>query len=443
MESNTRSREVVSRLDGLGGEALLALAGEAVRRAASEPLGDGESVSDGALVGSVEGWHRLGGAVHAEVLRRVAAVEQRQAFRGRARTSVNLWVQRLGLPRGEAKALVERAAVLERLPQTAARLADGRLGAGHVTEAVRTVVRLDRLAKEVDEAGGDGRGERSVLVTSAVVALDGLVAGEVDRQRAPHGERTLAQQSLRQQLSEFEWREAPALLAEREQRLRAGRSLRLRRDSRDPDQQPLLSAGLAPTTYSKACNVIHSLARQHAADDPRTFEQRCHDAFDQVMDMALASGQLPDLGGEQPRVLLVAHAAALHGEPDAPAPVLDGYGPVSVATARQLCCDAEVTLVAMRGGAKVLNVGRDRRRPNRAQRRGVFTRDRGCIGCGAALVFCEIHHVKFWRDGGRTDIDNLVAVCWDCHARIHHDNWKVVRPQEPAQARTTAQVATR
>jgi hypothetical protein len=417
MQQNARSTRWERGLDGLAPAELLALAGEAVRRAAGEPL---DMVDGGRLVDSVVACQRLETRMHAEKLRRAAEVERRNAYRGRAHNSVNLWVGRLGVSRAEAKTLVDSALVLERLPETAARHAEGSVGAGHVADAARTIAQLDRLTAE--QPSGDGQ-----QVEDTAAALDRLVAGTSDRHRGAGGGGPVDRQALRHKLEGFQQRRAPELLAEREQRLRARRSLRLRRDPRDADQAPLLDGRLAPSTYAKARTVLHALARKHAAGDPRTFEQRCHDALDRLLDLALASGELPDIAGDQPRVLLIVRADNLHDRPGAPAATLDGYGDICNATARQMCCDAETTTIVMSDDGQVLHAGRDRRQPNRAQRRATFARDQACIGCRAPLAYCQIHHITWWRHGGRTDISNLVAVCWDCHQRIHHAGWQVTR----------------
>ena len=38
---------------------------------------------------------------------------------------------------------------------------------------------------------------------------------------------------------------------------------------------------------------------------------------------------------------------------------------------------------------------------------------------------CKIHHVVWWRHGGRTDLDNLLPVCFRHHRAIHHEGWTV------------------
>jgi hypothetical protein len=36
-----------------------------------------------------------------------------------------------------------------------------------------------------------------------------------------------------------------------------------------------------------------------------------------------------------------------------------------------------------------------------------------------------LHHVIWWRNGGRTDVANLLPVCELHHQKIHKDGWLV------------------
>jgi hypothetical protein len=64
-----------------------------------------------------------------------------------------------------------------------------------------------------------------------------------------------------------------------------------------------------------------------------------------------------------------------------------------------------------------VSVGRSLRIVPERTRRLVLDRDRGCRfpGC-VATAHLEVHHVVHWAHGGRTDLDNLVALC-----PFHHD----------------------
>jgi hypothetical protein len=60
--------------------------------------------------------------------------------------------------------------------------------------------------------------------------------------------------------------------------------------------------------------------------------------------------------------------------------------------------------------------------------RQVRYRDGGCVfpGCGAPR-FAEAHHIKWWRDGGRTTLENLALICSFHHRLVHEHGWHVER----------------
>jgi hypothetical protein len=60
-------------------------------------------------------------------------------------------------------------------------------------------------------------------------------------------------------------------------------------------------------------------------------------------------------------------------------------------------------------------------------RRAVTARDRGCAhpGCDRPPSWCEIHHVRYWEDGGPTELNNLVMHCKVHHRLVHHSGWTI------------------
>jgi hypothetical protein len=50
-------------------------------------------------------------------------------------------------------------------------------------------------------------------------------------------------------------------------------------------------------------------------------------------------------------------------------------------------------------------------------------------GCGSRR-FTQAHHVVWWGDGGPTDLDNLVLVCFFHHRLVHEHGWKMERDRE-------------
>jgi hypothetical protein len=97
-------------------------------------------------------------------------------------------------------------------------------------------------------------------------------------------------------------------------------------------------------------------------------------------------------------------------------------------TVRCLLCNARVETVVEDPNGDAVALGRRRREPSPWMVRQIRYRDRECRfpGCGAR-AFTEAHHVRFWRHGGRTDLDNLVLICSFHHLLVHEHGWWLVR----------------
>lgn len=99
--------------------------------------------------------------------------------------------------------------------------------------------------------------------------------------------------------------------------------------------------------------------------------------------------------------------------------------PVSVAALRAMAVDAEVVPAVMGGDSLPLDVGRARRLFTRTQRLALAERDGGCAKCGAPVARCDVHHIRWWSHGGRSDLDNGVLLCVGCHHRLHDCGWGI------------------
>jgi len=169
-------------------------------------------------------------------------------------------------------------------------------------------------------------------------------------------------------------------------------------------------------------------------DQIRTPEQRMADAL-----VELVTNLDPNTGeilhkGTVPRakastqVIIVTEQGVVDGTNPQGSSEIIGVGPVPPAILRTLSPDTELAGMIYDRTGRVLWLGRNQRLANAAQRLAVAVRDRGCFQCGAPIHRCELHHIQEWhRDGGRTDIDNLVAVCRRHHKQLETDNL-VVRP---------------
>ena len=92
-----------------------------------------------------------------------------------------------------------------------------------------------------------------------------------------------------------------------------------------------------------------------------------------------------------------------------------------------LACNASITGVLYDTAGTPLWRGTTKRTATAAQLKALIARDGGCVGCGCHPALCQAHHIKPASQGGPTTISNMVLLCWNCHHKVHHNQWTVVR----------------
>jgi len=176
-----------------------------------------------------------------------------------------------------------------------------------------------------------------------------------------------------------------------------------------------LDGRLDPVSTATLTRVVDRMEPPDGFDGitaPRTRAQRRADAL-----VRLASGERPP----QINLDITVDIDTLAGRPSLDLTSgcceIAGSGPLSPAVAAMLACDAAIGRVLMRGDSEVLDVGRQTRMLNRAQRRALGIRDGGCVepGCTAPAEWCDAHHITHWTAHGPTDLSNLELRC-----RRHH-----------------------
>jgi hypothetical protein len=92
---------------------------------------------------------------------------------------------------------------------------------------------------------------------------------------------------------------------------------------------------------------------------------------------------------------------------------------------RHLTCDPAIHALVVDALGVPLDLGREQRYANRAQRRALAHRDGGCVfpGCDAPVGWCDAHHVIEWEAGGPTDLPNLALLCRYHHGITHRHGW--------------------
>ena len=196
----------------------------------------------------------------------------------------------------------------------------------------------------------------------------------------------------------------------------------LRIDLVDDDYE-MLTAGL------QACSTMDPPGTPDA--ERRTPEQRRYDAFVDLVGAGLKAGELPTTRGVRPHVTVTVPVATLTGDADHPGVSVSGVT-LSPETVRRLACDARLTRAVLSPTGMPLDIGRATRVWTAAQHRAAELLFGGCAfpsadrqPCGRPMAWTDLHHVTWWRHGGRTDRANGVPLCRHHHTAVHHDGWRL------------------
>ncbi len=91
-------------------------------------------------------------------------------------------------------------------------------------------------------------------------------------------------------------------------------------------------------------------------------------------------------------------------------------------------CDAKILPGIFNKHTGNVVLGRSQRKVPPWLRKHLIARDGGCIGCGAHHQICEVHHIKHWKHGGETTLENTCLLCWRCHhIRLHRNGEEITR----------------
>ncbi len=304
---------------------------------------------------------------------------------------------------GQAAKSKDRADTLDRTPNLAGRLGDGAITAGHVDAVTRCSKQLDdrqrsALFERVDKLA-------DVAAAATVDEFAKRVRLEATRLQADDGLDRLERQKANTRLNT--WVDAEGMW-----------NLRGRFD-------PVAGVKLAATLDRAIETLFAERVPERCPADPIEKQRflAAH-ALERLLHGA-ASGK-----PGRPEYLVVVDADA----PGQVGPVAEWSIPVDIPARvlAELAGDAEVTAVVVRNGVVLhapgeLNLGRTTRLANRAQRRALRGLYSTCAipGCTVGYDRCELHHIIWWRNGGRTDLENLLPICSRHHGKIHNDGWTI------------------
>jgi Domain of unknown function (DUF222)/HNH endonuclease len=187
-----------------------------------------------------------------------------------------------------------------------------------------------------------------------------------------------------------------------------------------------------PVAGATLKTAITPFAKPNGARDTRTRERRYADALVEMASHALDVGAVPGSGGTRTHLQLTASLETVQGLEGSPGGVLEYAGAVPAATVQRLACDARIRRILLGPKSAVLNVGRALRLPSVATRAALRARSGGCEwpGCERSAGFTNAHHLVHWAQGGSTDLENMVLLCYRHHWLIHEGGWHLARAEK-------------
>jgi hypothetical protein len=326
------------------------------------------------LITELDAAHTALGAAHSRFLRLIAQMHHTAAWERDGARDLAQWLwMRYGMSDWKARRWIEAAAALPMLPRTAEALDRGELG-------IDKVVELARFAAPDTEDG---------LVTWAQQVSAARIRREGDLVRAA----TTDGGADEDQRRSVNWSYTEE-----------GRRFEMHADL------PAAQGAVVVTAMERVAATVPPLPGEEGG---RGAGARRADALVAVCSARLAHDADAD------RATVVVHARA-----DAEVGQIEGGGIAPRTTLERLLCSARIETVHENEHGAAIGVGRIARVPPAWLLRQVRYRDQGCRfpGCGTR-GFTQAHHIEFWGDGGRTDLDNLVTICTWHHKLVHEYGW--------------------
>ena len=103
-----------------------------------------------------------------------------------------------------------------------------------------------------------------------------------------------------------------------------------------------------------------------------------------------------------------------------------GGGVIPPSVLEEYFCNARIKGVVFSHEGLPLWLSHAKRLATKAQVSALRALYGACGGCGADMWVCQGHHIRPVSQGGPTNIDNMMLLCWACHQKVHHHRWRVV-----------------
>jgi len=188
---------------------------------------------------------------------------------------------------------------------------------------------------------------------------------------------------------------------------------------------PVSGAALVSSIERRKEQMFHSGDKDLPVDVAAGIEPNDHRAAHALISLVNSSGS--SRGHDHARAEVVVHvdlASLVEGTRVATARTALGSD-VPVETIRRLACEAEIIPVVLDGRSAPIDVGRSKRLATAHQRRALEAVHETCAipDCEVPFHRCQIHHIDYWENGGRTDMENQVPLCTRHHHAAHEGGW--------------------
>ena len=350
----------------------------------SESLGD-----------DLRGLTRIGNRIDAEASRRLHRFDKDQGYAPSGALSAQAWLRwQCNLTAATASERVQVSRQLDSLPKTEMAFSQGEISYRHTALIARTASQLgDKFEAHAE----------TILVNAAK---------ELDPWRLKR-----ASMFLRHHL------EPDGVLADANE-AHQRRSVYL---SQTFDGLFRIDGWLDEEGGAALQTALDSLMQPPAVDDERTATQRRADALVDMARRQLDGGELPQIGGQKPHLMVTVDMATLSKQPGSGPAELEWAQPIPAETARRIACDCSITPVFRGTESHQVDAGRTRRAIPPARMRALVVRDKGCRfqSCDRPPAWTDGHHIIHWADGGSDELANLVLLCRRHHYRVHEEGWRL------------------
>ncbi|MGZ4793214.1 MAG: DUF222 domain-containing protein [Ilumatobacteraceae bacterium] len=302
---------------------------------------------------------------------------------------------------GQALEPFKRAAAIDSFPQFGTALFEGRLSTAHVDVLANAVGKLEGHERARLVARGDFLADVAEHATPGEFAR--TVRAEVLRSQRGDGLERLRHQKRATHLKT--WVDQVS-------------GMWCMRGEFDPETGARLHSRLVATVEK----LFHDALPDTTPRDPLDKQHHLR---------ALALVALVDGGGAKGKgvdmSILIDSTTLLHGIHDAS--VIDFGLPIDlpIETIRRMACIAEISPIIVGADGVKLYLGDTSRLATPEQRRALRAMYRTCAvpGCCVAWDNIVIHHLRYYANGGPTDIDNLLPLCVKHHHCVHEGGWQL------------------